>query len=47
MKTKLTALFSLLRGLLMPLAILAVLLCFFTALSNLQAGRSDEGRAQL
>ena len=47
MGKKLTALLSLLRGLLMPLAVLAVLLCFFTALSNLQAGRSDEGRAQL
>lgn len=36
-----------LRGLLFPLAAVAAALCFFTALSNLQQGRSDEDRRQL
>lgn len=32
---------------LLPAAAAAVLLCFFTALSNLEAGRDREGRLQL
>ena len=47
MKKHLTFLLSLLRGLLFPLAALAAVLCFFTALNNLQDGHSDEGRLQL
>ena len=42
MKKHLTFLLSLLRGLLFPLAALAAVLCFFTALNNLQDGHSDE-----
>lgn len=36
-----------LSALLTPLIVLAVLLCFFTALSNLDGGRAEEGRRQL
>ena len=36
-----------LRALLLPVAAVAVVLCFFTALSNLESGRADEGRRQL
>ena len=36
-----------LAGVLAPLVVLAILLGFFTALSNLEAGQSDEGREQL
>lgn len=36
-----------LRGLLLPVLILAVLLCFFTGISNLEGGSGDEGRRQL
>ena len=32
------------RGLLVPVAAAAVLLCFLTALSNLEQGRDDEGK---
>ncbi len=35
------------RTILVPMAVLAVLLFFFAALSNLQEGRSSEGREQL
>ena len=35
------------RGLLVPVAAAAVLLCFLTALSNLEQGRDDEGKRQL
>ena len=35
------------RGLLVPGAAAAVLLCFLTALSNLEQGRDDEGKRQL
>lgn len=34
-------------GLLVPVAAAAVLLCFLTALSNLEQGRDDEGKRQL
>ena len=36
-----------LRWLLMPAAAILALLCFFTAISELESGRSDQGRAQL
>lgn len=36
-----------LRGLLAPLVVLAVLLSFLTALSNLESGQSEEGRRTL
>ena len=36
-----------LRVLLTPLCALAVMLLFFTALSNLDSGRNEEGRQQL
>ena len=36
-----------LRAILLPLAVLAVLLCFFTGLSNLDEGRKLEGKEQL
>ena len=38
---------SALGGLLLPLGAVCVLLCFFTALSNLDSGRGEEGRQQL
>ena len=34
-------------GLLLPLGALCILLLFFTALSNLDSGRGEEGRQQL
>ncbi len=40
-------LFGALRGLLLPVAALAVLLCFFTGVSNLQSSSGDEGKRQL
>ena len=45
-KTK-NRLFGALRGILLPLLALAVLLGFFTGVSNLSGGSSDEGRRQL
>lgn len=36
-----------LSALVTPLIALAALLCFFTALSNLDSGRTEEGRRQL
>ncbi len=38
---------GLIKGILLPAAILCVLLCFFTALSNLSSGQGEEGRRQL
>ncbi len=38
---------GLLWGLIMPILVVAVLLCFFTGLSNLENGSGDEGRRQL
>ena len=35
------------RALLLPVVALAAALCFFTALSNLENGRDDQGRRQL
>lgn len=35
------------RGLLLPVLIAAVLLCFFTGISNLEDGSSGQGRRQL
>ena len=35
------------RGILLPGAALAVLLCFLSALSNLESGRADEGKRRL
>lgn len=35
------------RALLLPVVALAATLCFFTALSNLENGRDDQGRRQL
>ena len=35
------------RGLLLAAVALAALVCFLAAVSNLEAGRRDEGRAQL
>lgn len=35
------------RALLLPAVATAAILCFFTALSNLESGRADEGRRQL
>lgn len=35
------------RALLLPVVAVAAALCFFTALSNLESGRADEGRRQL
>ena len=40
-------LFGVLRGMLMPLVILAVLLCFFAGLSNIRNSSGDEGKKQL
>ena len=40
-------LFGALRGLVMPVLALAVLLCFFTGVSNLKGGSGDEGKRQL
>ena len=34
-------------GLILPLGVLCVLLCFFTALSNLNSNQGEEGRARL
>lgn len=36
-----------LRGLVMPLIIAAVILCFFTGISNIENSSSDEGKRQL
>ena len=36
-----------LRGLLLPVTAVLVLLCFLTALSNLEQGQDDEGKRQL
>ncbi len=47
MKTHNRSLLALLRGLLLPAGALAVLLCFLSALSNLDSGRTEEGRLQL
>ncbi len=38
---------GLLRGMLMPLVIVAALLCFFTGLSNIRNSSGDEGKRQL
>lgn len=38
---------GLVRAVFLPLAVVAILLCFFTGLSNLRAGEGDEGRHQL
>lgn len=35
------------RALVLPVAAVIVALCFFTALSNLENGRDDQGRRQL
>ncbi len=35
------------RALLLPVVAVVVVLCFFTALSNLESGQADEGRRQL
>ena len=35
------------KGILLPLAAVAVLLCFLTALDNLDRGQGEEGRQQL
>ena len=35
------------RALLLPAVAAAAVLCFFTALANLESGRADEGRRQL
>ena len=40
-------LFGALRGILLPLAALAVLLFFFTGVSNLESSSGQEGRRQL
>ena len=47
MRRKKSGVLAALRGLLMPLGALAVLLFFFTALSNLDQGRDAQGRQQL
>lgn len=47
MKRKRTGFVHALRGILLPLAAVAVLLCFFTALQNLDRGQDEEGRQQL
>ena len=47
MKKKRNSALTALRGLLIPLLVLAVLLGFLTALSNLESGRSEEGRRGL
>ena len=36
-----------LTAIFLPAAALAVLLCFFTGISNLERGRNEEGKAQL
>ena len=46
MKKKKT-IFGLVRGLLLPLVVVAVLLCFTSALGNLESGRKDEDIRQL
>ena len=46
-RTGTRTLLSVLRGLLLPAAALAVLVCFTTALSNLDRGREAEDRRQL
>lgn len=38
---------GILRGFLLPIAVLAVLLAFFTGLSNIRGGSDDEGKKQL
>ncbi len=40
-------LFGFIKGVFLPLVALAVLLCFFTGLSNIQNGSGDEGKKQL
>lgn len=47
MKRYAKKLLSLSRSMLFPLVIVAVVLFFFTALSNLDSGRTEEGRVQL
>jgi len=47
MKRYAKKLLSLSRSMLFPLVIVAVVLFFFTALSNLDNGRTEEGRIQL
>lgn len=39
--------FGVLRGAFLPLVAVVVLICFFTGISNLRAGSSDEGKKQL
>ena len=47
MKKKKNGLFALLRGVLFPLAAVAVVLMFATAVDSLDSGRSDEDKRQL
>lgn len=46
-KNKRFSIFGVIRGMLLPLIILAVLLCFFTGISNIRNGSGDEGKRQL
>ena len=39
--------FGLIRAMFMPLVALAVLLCFFTGISNIRSSSGDEGKKQL
>ena len=47
MKRKKSGLFTLLRGLLLPVVAVAALLCFATAVDSLDSGRSEEDLRQL
>lgn len=47
MRRVLGKLTGLLRGAVLPVVAVAALLCFFTALSNLNRGQGEEGRRQL
>ena len=47
MKKERGALWAALRGLLLPVAAVAAVLCLSVAVSNLQTGRNDAGRRQL
>ncbi len=47
MKKRKMGLISLLRGLLLPAAAVAALLCFATAVNSLDSGRAEEDKRQL
>lgn len=47
MRRVLGKLTGVLRGAVLPVVAVAALLCFFTALSNLNQGQGEEGRRQL